>query len=148
MYLILLHTPSFLLEIRVIIKILKNPCYPINVDWFSLEWSKKIKIADSKKKWDFQLPQFSIFFRENFRNWSSDYLVKSGMLQSLKKFFFGGGRQYCPVPPLPPRLRHACNVDSGIRVPIKEDWWKYSGIFSVQVSNESWQLLKQGMKSV
>ena len=31
-YLILLHTPSFLLEIRVIIKISKNPCYPINVD--------------------------------------------------------------------------------------------------------------------
>ena len=56
-YLILLHTPSFLVEIRVIIKISKNPCYPINVDWFSLEWSKKkkknskkkFKMADSKK---------------------------------------------------------------------------------------------------
>ena len=31
-YLILLHTPSFLLEIRVIIKISKNPWYPINCD--------------------------------------------------------------------------------------------------------------------
>ena len=31
-YLILLHTPSFLLEIRVMIKISNNPCYPINVD--------------------------------------------------------------------------------------------------------------------
>merc|ERR1712051_562507 len=32
-YLILLHTPSFLLEIRVIIKISKNPWYPINCDY-------------------------------------------------------------------------------------------------------------------
>ena len=39
--LISLHPPCFLLEISVIIKILKNPCYPINVDWFSLGWSKK-----------------------------------------------------------------------------------------------------------
>ena len=31
-YLILLHTPRFLLEIRVIIKISKNPWYPINCD--------------------------------------------------------------------------------------------------------------------
>ena len=31
-YLILLHTPSFLLEIRVIIKFSKNPCYLINSD--------------------------------------------------------------------------------------------------------------------
>ena len=33
-FLILLHTSSFLLEIRIIIKISKNPCYPINVDNF------------------------------------------------------------------------------------------------------------------
>ena len=30
--LIFLYTPLIFLEIRVIIKILKNPCYPINVD--------------------------------------------------------------------------------------------------------------------
>ena len=31
----------FGLETRVIIKIPKNPCYPINGNWFSLGWSKK-----------------------------------------------------------------------------------------------------------
>ena len=47
---ILLHPLSFLLQIRLIIKISKNPCYPINVAWFSLGWSKKkFKMADSKK---------------------------------------------------------------------------------------------------
>ena len=30
----ILYPPSFLLEIRVIIKILKNPWYPINCGWF------------------------------------------------------------------------------------------------------------------
>ena len=50
MCLIILYRPSFLLEIRVIIKISKNPCYPINVDWFSLGWSKKkFKMAKAKK---------------------------------------------------------------------------------------------------
>jgi hypothetical protein len=34
----------FGLETRVSIKTLKSPCYPINVDWFSL----RIKMADSK----------------------------------------------------------------------------------------------------
>ena len=68
-YLILLHNPSFLLEIRVIIKISKNPCYPINVDWFSLEWSKisfffekkKYKMADSKKTYCPAPPILNIF---------------------------------------------------------------------------------------
>ena len=60
-YLILLHTPSFLLEIRVIIKILKNPGYPINVDWFSLEWSNKNIQNGRLKKTHFQLCQFSKF---------------------------------------------------------------------------------------
>ena len=57
------------LAFRVIIKILKNPCYTLNVDWFSLGWSKikfcflkkKSKMADYKKV-IFQLHQFSIFF--------------------------------------------------------------------------------------
>ena len=48
-YPILLHTPRFLLEIRVINKILKNPCYPINIGRFSLGKSKK-NIFFSKKK--------------------------------------------------------------------------------------------------
>ena len=50
-FLILLHDPSFLLEIRVIIKILSHPWYHINCDWFEKGWSKKkkIKMADSKK---------------------------------------------------------------------------------------------------
>ena len=56
---------------RVIIKISKTPCYPINVDWFLLEWSKKKKNFGKKNsKWPtqknliFQLRQFSIFFME------------------------------------------------------------------------------------
>ena len=58
-WLILLYTPLIFLEIRVIIKILKKLCYPINVDKFSLGkrkkkkkiWKKKkkFKMADSKK---------------------------------------------------------------------------------------------------
>ena len=43
MYLILLHTPSFMLEIRVIIKISKNPCYPINL----FVWHRDPKIQNS-----------------------------------------------------------------------------------------------------
>ena len=77
-YLILLHTPSFLLVIRVIIKISKNPYCSINVDWFSLQWSEKKKNFFGKKnsKWQhkknliFQLRQFSIFVHENFMDWS------------------------------------------------------------------------------
>ena len=40
---------------RVIIKISKTPCYPINVDWFLLEWSKKKKNFGKKNsKWPTQ----------------------------------------------------------------------------------------------
>ena len=51
-------------------------CYIINVDWFSLGWSKIIFFWknnskwQTQKNWDFQLPQFSNFFGENFRDWS------------------------------------------------------------------------------
>ena len=41
-----------MLETRVIIKIVAHPGYPINVEWFSWEWrkkiEKKIKMAESK----------------------------------------------------------------------------------------------------
>ena len=36
------------LETRVIIKILKNPCKPINFDMFSWEWSKKNFFSEKK----------------------------------------------------------------------------------------------------
>ena len=52
----------FGLETRVIIKIWTHPCYPINVDWFSLGWSKKIKMADSKKTEIFNSPNSQYFF--------------------------------------------------------------------------------------
>ena len=52
----------FGLETRIIIKFLTHPCYPINVDWFSLGWSKnKFKMADSKKL-RFLTPPILIFF--------------------------------------------------------------------------------------
>ena len=38
-FLIISYTPSFLLEIRVIIK-MSHPWYPINCDWFEYKWSK------------------------------------------------------------------------------------------------------------
>ena len=68
-FLILLHTPSFLLEIRVIIKISSHPWYHINCDWFEKGWIKKNSKWPTQKNWDFQLRQFSIFFCENFRDW-------------------------------------------------------------------------------
>ena len=43
------------LETRVIIKILKNPCKPINFDMFSWEWSKKIQNGRLKKTEFFNL---------------------------------------------------------------------------------------------
>ena len=56
LYCISLRRCCFGMETRVIIQILTHPCYPINVDWFSLGWSKKIKIADSKKTEIFNSP--------------------------------------------------------------------------------------------
>ena len=71
---ICLSSCYFGLETRVIIKISKNPCYPINFVLFSWEWSKfvfflkmKIKMADSKRKWVFQLRQFSKIFLWKFQ---------------------------------------------------------------------------------
>ena len=46
---IILYPPRFFLEIRVIIKILKNPCYPINIGRFSLGKSKKKNFFSKKK---------------------------------------------------------------------------------------------------
>ena len=51
----------------LIIKISTHLCYIINVDWFSWGWSKKK--FEKKSKWLTLLPQFTKFFRENFRDW-------------------------------------------------------------------------------
>ena len=68
---------DFWLETRVIIKILKNPCYPMNFDWFSLGWSKKkfffwktkLKLPDSKKVCFSKSPILKNFC-EYFMDWS------------------------------------------------------------------------------
>ena len=83
-FLILLHTPSFLLEIRVIIKILSHPWYHINCDWFEKGWSKKkkkFKMADSKKTEIFNSANSQYFFAKilgigswgNRINWCEGY---------------------------------------------------------------------------
>ena len=67
---------SFGLETRVTIKISNHPCYPINVVWFSLGWSKKKKFEKKNSKWQtqknnvFQNRQFSKNFCENFMDWT------------------------------------------------------------------------------
>ena len=50
MFCISLRRCFFGLETRVIIKISTHPCYSINVDWFSLEWSKNIFFLKRKFK--------------------------------------------------------------------------------------------------
>ena len=57
------HTRNFL-KTRVIVKVLKNPCYPMNVDQFRREsskkelffWKKKKSKWPIKKNWVFQPP--------------------------------------------------------------------------------------------
>ena len=49
-FLIILYTPIFLLEIRVIVKISSHPWYPLICDEFRIKTKqKKFKMADSKK---------------------------------------------------------------------------------------------------
>ena len=68
----------FGLKTRVIIKISKNPCYPINLDLFSWEWSKKFffflkkKIQNGrlKKTEFFNYPQKLSNCCQNFTDWS------------------------------------------------------------------------------
>ena len=52
---------DFWLEIRVIIKISTHPCYPLNVDWFSLEWRK------NSKKLRFSTPPILNIFSRKFQ---------------------------------------------------------------------------------
>ena len=64
----------FGLETSVIIKISKKPCYSINVDWFSLGWSKKNswektiqngRLKNKNKKLRFSTPPILNIFPEN-----------------------------------------------------------------------------------
>ena len=56
----------FVLETRVIIKILTHSCYLINVDWFSLKWSKiKIQKKIQKKIQNGRLKKTEIFNSPN-----------------------------------------------------------------------------------
>ena len=63
LYNIILCIARNLLETRENIKIESHPFYPINLGWFSWGWSKK-KFFLKKFR------QFSIFFRQNFIDWS------------------------------------------------------------------------------
>ena len=80
-FLILLHTPSFLLEIRVIIKILSHPWYHINCDGFEKGWSKKIQNGRLKKTEIFNSANSQYFFAKisgigswvNRINWCKGY---------------------------------------------------------------------------
>ena len=71
LYNVLLRIARILLVAMVIIIISTHPCYPINFDRFSWGWSKFFFFEKNNSRWptqnnwDFQLPQFSIFFREN-----------------------------------------------------------------------------------
>ena len=60
----------FGLETRVIIKIEYHSFYPKHFDWFSSRWSKRNPRWLTQKTWVFQIHQFSIFFHQNFRDWS------------------------------------------------------------------------------
>ena len=87
-YLILLHTPSFLLEIRVIIKISKNPCYPINVDWFSLEWSKKKYFFFEKKIQNGRLKKTEFFnHHQKLSNFFASFLFKLVTIYGTPRIF-------------------------------------------------------------
>ena len=82
----------FGMETRVIIKILTHPCCPRNFDWFSWGWSKKIKMADSKKL-SFSIPPIrnilsgnlhwkcGLFFPSKYGPWTQ---IPSQIMKSFK----------------------------------------------------------------
>ena len=52
------------------LSLLSYKCWLIFIGMKQKKGKFKIQNGRLKKKWEFQLPQFSIFFRQNFRDWS------------------------------------------------------------------------------
>ena len=88
---IILYPPSFLLEIRVIIKISSHPWYLINCDWFELGWSKKIQNNQLKKAGIFNCAKILNMFRESkLKECEHNYIHKSSWIHisSLIEMFY------------------------------------------------------------
>ena len=85
----------FGLKTRIIIKISTHPCYPINFEWFSWEWSKKQNVR-LKKTEIFNSLNSQLFFPQKFKglllglvhmiNWCKRHWYATRCIKSFLEF--------------------------------------------------------------